>query len=98
MSLILKLVIAVLLLLCLADMPYGYYQLVRFVSAIAFAYLSYDFFKSKKDGLGFTFASLAVLFQPIFKISLGRTIWNIVDVIVAIVLIYLIIMDCKKKE
>ncbi len=98
MSLILKLVIAVLLLLCLADMPYGYYQLVRFVSAIAFAYLSYDFFKSKKDGLGFAFASLAVLFQPIFKISLGRTIWNIVDVIVAIVLIYLIIMDCKKRE
>ena len=98
MSLILKLVIAVLLLLCLADMPYGYYQLVRFVSAIAFAYLSYDFFKSKKDGLGFAFASLTVLFQPIFKISLGRTIWNIVDVIVAIGLICLIITDFKKRE
>jgi uncharacterized protein YacL len=47
---ILKLAIAVLLLLCLADMPYGFYQLVRFVSAFAFAYLSYDYFKSKKDG------------------------------------------------
>ena len=55
---ILKLVIAILLLLCLADMPYGFYTLVRFTSAFAFAYLSYDYFKSKKDGLGFVFAAL----------------------------------------
>jgi uncharacterized protein YacL len=93
----LKLIIAVLLLLCLADMPYGYYNLVRFVAMAAFAYLSYDYFKSKKDGLGFIFAALAVLFQPIFKIALGRVIWNIVDVIVAVVLLYLIVSECRKK-
>jgi predicted membrane protein len=93
----LKLIIAVLLLLCLADMPYGYYKLVRFMAMAAFAYLSYDYFKSKKDGLGFIFAALAVLFQPIFKIALGRVIWNIVDVIVAVVLLYLIVSECRKK-
>lgn len=93
----LKLIIAVLLLLCLVDMPYGYYNLVRFVAMAAFAYLSYDYFKSKKDGLGFIFAALAVLFQPIFKIALGRVIWNIVDVIVAVVLLYLIVSECRKK-
>lgn len=27
---------------------------------------------------------LALLFQPFFKVSLGREIWNIVDVIVGI--------------
>ena len=48
---ILKLVIAVLLLLCLADMPYGFYELVRFAAAGAFAYISYDYFKCKRDGL-----------------------------------------------
>ena len=48
---IIKVIIAVLLLLCLADMPYGFYELVRFAAAAAFAYLSYDYFKSKKDGL-----------------------------------------------
>ena len=95
---ILKLVIAILLLLCLADMPYGFYTLVRFASAFAFAYLSYDYFKSKKDGLGFVFAALALLFQPFFKFALGRTIWNIVDVIVAIGLVYLIISTFKKKR
>lgn len=95
---ILKLVIAILLLLCLADMPYGFYTLVRFASAFAFAYLSYDYFKSKKDGLGFVFAALALLFQPFFKFALGRTIWNIVDVIVAIRLVYLIISTFRKKR
>ena len=30
------------------------------------------------------YGSLALLFQPFFKIALGRVIWNIVDVIVGI--------------
>lgn len=64
-SSILKLTIAILLLLCLADMPYGYYQFVRFVSAVTFAYLAYDYFKLKQDHLGVIFAALALLFQPI---------------------------------
>ena len=37
---LLKLGLAVLLLLCLADMPYGFYQLVRFAATAAFAYLA----------------------------------------------------------
>ena len=95
---ILKFIIAILLLLCLADMPYGFYTLVRFVSAFTFAFLSYDYFKSKKDGLGFVFAALALLFQPFFKVALGRTIWNIVDVVVAVGLLYLLISTFKRKR
>ena len=94
---ILKLIIAILLILCLADMPYGFYELVRFAAAGAFAYLSHDFFKSKRDGLGFLFAGLALLFQPFFKIALGRVIWNIIDIIVAVALIVLLIKAFKKK-
>lgn len=98
MKTILKLVVAIILLLCLADMPYGFYTLVRFVSAFAFAYLSYDYFKSKKDSLGFVFAALALLFQPFFKFALGRTIWNVVDLIVAIGLVYLVISTLRRKQ
>ena len=97
-KLVLKLVIAILLLLCLADMPYGFCTMVRFVSAFAFAYIAYDYFKSKKEGLAFVFAALALLFQPFFKITLGRTIWNVVDVIVAIGLVYLIVSDFRQKR
>lgn len=94
---LLKLILAVLLLLCLADMPYGFYQLVRVAAAGVFAYLSYDYFKSKKDGMGFVFAALALLFQPFFKVALGRTMWNLVDVLVAVGLLYLILKAFKKK-
>lgn len=98
MKQILKVIIAILLFLCLADMPYGFYILVRFVATAVFAYLSYDYFRAEREGLGLAFAALAVLFQPFFKFALGRAMWNVVDVIVAIGLIYLIILDCRKKE
>lgn len=94
---IIKLVIAVLLLVCLADMPYGFYQIVRFAATAAFVYLSYDYFKTNQDVKGVIFALLAVLFQPFFKIALGRTLWNVIDIIVAIGLFYLIVTSFKRK-
>ena len=97
-SLIVKLALAALLLLCLADMPYGFYQLVRFIAMVSFAYFSYDYFNDKRDKLGFAFAALALLFQPFFKITLGRTIWNILDVVVAIGLVVLAIVAYRKKS
>lgn len=97
MKKVLHIVMAVILLVCLGDMPYGYYQLVRFVAMVVFAYLSYDYFIAKREGIGYTFATLALLFQPFFKISLGRTMWNIVDVIVATFLIVLLFAG-KKVE
>lgn len=57
-----------------------------------------DYFKSKRDGLGFAFAALALLFQPFFKVALGRTVWNLVDILVAIALVYLIITEFKRKR
>ena len=98
MKTIIKVIVAVLLLLCLADMPYGFYQIVRFAATAAFVYLSYDYFKCNKDCMGFFFAALALLFQPFFKIALGRTIWNVVDVIVAMALFYIIVKALKRNN
>ena len=61
-------------------------------------YFSYDYFKVKQDKLGFAFAALALLFQPFLKITLGRTIWNIVDVMAAILLVWLTIVAYRKKD
>ncbi len=83
------LILAALLLICLAPMPYWYYMLVRFGAMAVFAYFAYSHFTQKEEGLGFMFLSLSLLFQPFLKIALGRTLWNVVDVIVAIVLVIL---------
>jgi hypothetical protein len=37
-----KIVLAVLFFICLFDMPYGYYQFVRFAGLIGFAILAYQ--------------------------------------------------------
>jgi hypothetical protein len=82
-----KIVMAVLFFVCLADMPYGYYELVRFVGLLGFAILAYSAKQEGREIEMIVYAALALLFQPFIKISLGRTIWNIVDVIVGIALI-----------
>lgn len=78
----LKIILSISLFLCLLDMPYGYYQLVRFFALVVFVFLSYQCYKQGEKNLSYLYAVLAILFQPFFKISLGREIWNIVDVIV----------------
>lgn len=90
------LIIAALMLICLAPMPYGYFQLVRFLSTLAFGVMTYRYYKERKEWLVYTCGTLALLFQPFYKIALGRTVWNIVDVIVAIGLIILFFYEWKK--
>ena len=77
-------------------MPYGYYMLVRFVSMVAFEVMSYQYIQQNKKTWAVIFAALALLFQPFIKIALGRTIWNVVDVIVAVLLITLWIKERKR--
>ena len=88
--------LAAVLLLCLFSMPYGYFQLVRFISTLAFGVMAFRYYQERKVWLAYTCGTLALLFQPFYKIALGRTVWNIVDVIVAIGLIVLFIYEWKK--
>ena len=85
----LKLVLTIALLLCLVPMPYGYYMLVRIVATILFVIFARQYYLAKKEELAITFGVLALIFQPLIKISLGREVWNMVDVAVAILLLVL---------
>ncbi|MBQ6193580.1 MAG: hypothetical protein IJK43_04025 [Prevotella sp.] len=90
-------ILTALMLLCLAPMPYGYYQLVRFVAMVAFGVMAYKYYEEKKNELAITFGALALLFQPFVKVALGRTMWNVVDVVVAIGLIVLYYKERKQS-
>jgi len=93
---LIKLVLALLLFLCLLEMPYGYYQLVRFLSFSCFAFFAYQSLRNIKINEGIIFIILALLFQPFFKIALGREIWNYVDIIVGLGLIGSVFIKPKK--
>ncbi len=84
---IIKVILAFLLLICLFNMPYGYFQLVRFIGMIIFSVLGYFAYENKEKTFMVIWFASAVLINPIFKISLGRTIWNVVDVVWAVALI-----------
>ena len=88
---------AVALIACLLPMPYGYYSLVRFAAMAVFAFFSFTYYEKKLMPLVFTFVALALLFQPFMKIALGRVMWNIVDVVVALFLIVLFFKEDRHK-
>ena len=85
---IVKGVIAILLLLCLVDAPYGYYQAMRTLASFGFAFLAYQYYQLGDKKNAVVFAALLVVFQPLFKIAFGRELWNIIDVIVAVYLLH----------
>lgn len=90
---IVYLILAALMLLCIAPMPYGYYQLVRFVAMVVFGVIAYQYYMMHKTIAMWVFIVLALLFQPLYKIALGRVTWNVVDVLVTILLIALFILE-----
>ena len=77
-------------------MPYGYYQLVRFIALIGFGVLAYQANQQSRQTEMFIYGALALLFQPFFKIALGRELWNIVDVIVGVGLLVSLAKKNKK--
>ena len=92
---LIKITLVILLGLCLLDMPYGFYQLVRFAALVGFGFLAYNANEKEQHTAMLVYGALALLFQPFFKIALGRGLWNVVDVVVAFGLIFTLF---KKKK
>ncbi len=79
-------------------MPYGYFQFVRLAGLVGFAILAYQANQDEQKEMTIIFFGLALLFQPFFKVALGRQIWNIVDVVVSIFLIATIFIDRQRQR
>lgn len=98
MEKVIKIVLAILFFLCLLDMPYGFYQFVRFVALVGFGILAFQASEKGNQTEMIVYGMLALLFQPLFKIVLGRELWNIIDLIVGIGLIITVVKDKMKSQ
>lgn len=78
-----RVVAIVMLVLSFAPMPIGYYTLLRIVVCGAAAYLAYE---SGNGPWRWIWGAIAIVFNPIFPLYLGRDIWRVVDALVIIVL------------
>lgn len=96
-NIIIKIILGVLFLICLFQMPYGYYQLVRFLGTAGFVWLAYIDNNRKEKSLMVLWIVSALLINPFIKIPLGKTIWNIVDIIWAVIFTVTIWADRIKK-
>lgn len=77
-------IVAVLSLIALAPMPYGYYTLLKIAvtsCAAITAYLKYQ--NSERSILLWTCVIVAILFNPIIPIHLPKEIWIFFNVAVA---------------
>lgn len=98
MKYLIKLLLPALLLLCLVNMPYGYYVFIRIIMSIAAAIISYNYFEQNKNEIAYFWGGIVILFQPLYKIPLGKDLWKIVDLIIAIILIIRIYKDYNKSK
>lgn len=64
---------------------------------VGFSVLSYQQYK-KNDVWFVVWLASAILINPVFKIGLGRTLWSIIDVAWAVLLIYSLLQEKKYKK
>ena len=90
---IVKVTLIVILILCLFEMPYWYYQLVRIFGTIGFAYLSYSEYKFNIKYTPLIYGIAAIVFNPIIRISFDKDAWQVVDIISIIILFINLLLE-----
>jgi hypothetical protein len=93
---VVKYLVAVLLILCWLPMPYEYYIIVRWAVMIAMIAFAFGDNKEKSFLKYVLYVLIGVLFNPIIIIELPRLSWNIIDLIIAALL--LISVRTSKSE
>lgn len=82
--------LCVLLILCPLKMPYGYYTIVRLLVAFSAAIWGLAEYTSKKYTNAAVCGFVVVLFQPLIKITMEKATWNVIDIILAILILILV--------
>lgn len=95
---IVKGIIAVLLILCLIDADYGFYQAMRTLISFGLAFMTYRYYQVGDKTNAIIYLCLLIVFQPLLKIGLGRGIWVVLDIAVAGFLLYQIYKEVHIKK
>lgn len=62
-----------------------YYQILRWLVTIGAISCGIKYYQSKQQSLFVIFCIIAILFNPIAPIYLGKSLWKIVDIITSII-------------
>jgi hypothetical protein len=82
-------IVAVLLCLGVLNLPYGYYTLLRIIVTIAAIINAYNFLEESNMEKVYLFGFLAILFNPLIPIYLGKELWILIDLAAAGIFFFL---------
>ncbi len=86
------LIVAIMLLVAVAPLPYGYYQFLRWVTCGVAAFIAVKGYTWKQTWATWLFGAVAVMFNPILPIYLTREIWRPIDLAVALLFVLSILL------
>jgi hypothetical protein len=79
------------LFLAIAGMPFGYYALLRVFICILSIYLGWEIWSANSaSAFIFLFVGLAVVYNPVFPLRLGRGVWLLANIITIGIYLYVI--------
>lgn len=85
-----------LLLFALLPLPYGYYQVMRWFVCAASVIIAYRYFKrDQRLNIATLFIFLAVLYNPLETVHLGKYIWSAANLLTVLYFLY-VYRDLKK--
>ena len=93
MKTIIKFCIACTLAGCIFPMPCVYFDFVLIASCAAFFWLAISEFKEGNRMVGIACAVAGILYNPIVRVNFNRTIWNDIDMPLAIILLLWVTID-----
>ena len=79
---------SVMLFIAIGRWPYGYYRLMRFAVCAAGVCVAVMAYNWQKIWATWLFGIIAVLFNPLIRIHLTREIWQPIDLICALLFVY----------
>jgi hypothetical protein len=90
------LIAAIMLLGALGQLPYGYYQLLRFITCCVSIYIAYTAYSWQKEWAAWLVGFVALLFNPLFPVHLTREIWQSIDITCAV--LFIVVACILKKD
>jgi len=81
------LVTAVMLFVAIAELPYGHYELLRWVVCGVSVYVAYMAYKWERVWGTWVFGFVAILLNPILPIHLTKEIWRPIDFVCGILFV-----------
>lgn len=68
------------------DLPYGYFEFLRWAVTLTAIFYTYQAYNLNKTGIVITGVLVAILFNPWASIHLDRSNWLVLDLITALVI------------